>query len=254
MKQCKDCGKNKELSDFYKNKLMSEGYVNRCKECKKSYQREYGQVKKEDISKKSAVYREKNRDKINAQKKRHYEENKERLLATQKQYYEQNKQEVLDRNKKYRDANKDKVAETSKKYVQDNKDKIRAYKKQWRADNKDRVNELTRKRDKERRKTDINYKIKSNLRGRLYKAVKGLAKSDTTLNLLGCDIDYLKAHLELRFEYGMSWENYGEWHIDHITPCASFDLSDPEEQEECFHYTNLQPLWAEDNLKKGSND
>ena len=68
--------------------------------------------------------------------------------------------------------------------------------------------------------------------------------------LTGADIDVVKAHLERQFVDGMTWENRGAWHVDHIRPCASFDLTDPEQQRQCFHYTNLQPLWAEDNLAK----
>ena len=246
MRICEACCVNKELSEFCSTDEI-------CEDCREKIA---GILTLEEQNKernRGKKYREKNREKINAQKREHYRKNKERISQEQKDYYEQNKQEVLDRNKKYRDENKESVEATNKQYYENNKAKIRAYRKQWRADNKDRVNELTRIRSKERRKTDINYKIKGNLRGRLYKAVKGLAKSDTTLNLLGCDIEYLKTHLELRFDNGMSWDNYGEWHIDHIAPCVSFDLSNSEEQEECFHYTNLQPLWAEDNLKKGIN-
>ena len=62
-----------------------------------------------------------------------------------------------------------------------------------------------------------------------------------------------KKYLEAKFQYGMSWENYGEWHVDHIKPCSSFNLEDPEEQKKCFHYKNLQPLWAKDNLAKGAS-
>ena len=82
-------------------------------------------------------------------------------------------------------------------------------------------------------------------------ALKNANKSDSTMNLVGCDIDSLRLHLEKLFEDGMNWDNHGEWHIDHIRPCASFDLTDPEQQRVCFHYTNLQPLWAKDNLSKG---
>lgn len=63
----------------------------------------------------------------------------------------------------------------------------------------------------------------------------------------------LKKHLEIKFTKGMSWENYGKWHVDHIKPCAKFDLTKESEQRKCFHYTNLQPLWAIDNFKKGAN-
>ena len=89
-------------------------------------------------------------------------------------------------------------------------------------------------------------------RSRTYLALKkGFYKSNKTINFLGCSPTFLKTYIESQFKDGMSWGNYGQWHIDHIKPCASFDLSKPEEQRKCFHYTNLQPLWAKDNLSKG---
>jgi hypothetical protein len=69
--------------------------------------------------------------------------------------------------------------------------------------------------------------------------------------MLGCTIEELWKHLEKKFKPGMTKENHGKWHVDHIIPCAIFDLSKPEEQIKCFHYTNLQPLWAIDNIRKG---
>lgn len=79
-------------------------------------------------------------------------------------------------------------------------------------------------------------------------------KHQSTFELLGCTLEELYAHIEAQFLPGMSWGNYGHdtWHIDHIKPCASFDLTDPEQQRVCFHYTNLQPLWAIDNIRKGA--
>ena len=78
-------------------------------------------------------------------------------------------------------------------------------------------------------------------------------KSDRTIKLLGCSFSELVSYLERQFKEGMSWDNYGRqgWHMDHIVPCAAFDLTDPDQQKKCFHYTNLQPLWAKDNLEKG---
>ena len=69
---------------------------------------------------------------------------------------------------------------------------------------------------------------------------------------LGCTREDLTTHLEGLFQDGMTWDNYGDWHIDHIKPCSKFDLSTEKAQAECFHYTNLQPLWAKDNLSKGA--
>ena len=75
-------------------------------------------------------------------------------------------------------------------------------------------------------------------------------KAKSTLELIGCSISELRAHIEAQFKPGMTWANHGKWHIDHIRPCASFNLTDPEQQRQCFNYKNLQPLWAEENLRK----
>jgi hypothetical protein len=102
--------------------------------------------------------------------------------------------------------------------------------------------------------TNLNYHIAWNLRAKVRMALHGRAKTASTLNLLGCSLDDFIRHLESLFTFGMTWENYGlrGWHIDHKRPCASFDLSQPAQQRACFHYTNLQPLWAFDNLSKGN--
>lgn len=110
--------------------------------------------------------------------------------------------------------------------------------------------EYKRKYIKLRIENDINFRITKNIRTRIYASVKGLKKYNT-IKLTGCSIDELKSHLETNFKNGMSWSNYGKWHIDHIIPCASFNMSNIDEQIKCFHYTNLQPLWAIDNIKKG---
>ena len=93
-----------------------------------------------------------------------------------------------------------------------------------------------------------------NLRNRINGALGGINKSASTQELLGCSVDEFVSYLESKFTDGMTWENRGRsgWHIDHIRPCATFDLTDPEQQRQCFHYTNLQPLWAKQNLSKGS--
>lgn len=102
-----------------------------------------------------------------------------------------------------------------------------------------------------RRKSDPVYRIKEIIRAGIWAAIKGKKKS-RTVDLVGCSISELKLYLEKKFLNGMSWDNYGlfGWHIDHIRPCASFDLSDLAQQKQCFHYSNLQPLWWQDNLSK----
>jgi hypothetical protein len=106
----------------------------------------------------------------------------------------------------------------------------------------------------ERYRTDPQFKIAVVLRKRVVLALKarGASKSKSLRDLLGCSIPHLKAHLEARFAEGMTWANHGEWHIDHIMPCAAFDLTREDEQHRCFHYSNLQPLWAEENIRKSA--
>ena len=96
-------------------------------------------------------------------------------------------------------------------------------------------------------------KIKRNLRRRVHHAIRGNYKSDNTFNLIGCSPMFFKEYIESLFTDDMSWDNYGEWHIDHIVECFRFDLSLEEEQRKCFHYTNQRPLWGKDNLSRPRN-
>lgn len=108
---------------------------------------------------------------------------------------------------------------------------------------------------KKRKAADPNYRIKFLMRNRIWMALqRGVAKAGPTVELLGCTIPEFKIHIESLWLPGMTWDNYGKlvWHIDHIKPCKSFDLTDPEQQRICFHYTNTRPLWAKDNLSKGA--
>jgi len=106
---------------------------------------------------------------------------------------------------------------------------------------------------KNRQKTDADFKLRGVLRSRISTAIKRNPKAARTMVLIGCSITELRKHLESQFEPGMTWDNHSThgWHIDHIIPCKHFNLTDPEQQKICFHYTNLQPMWAKDNLSKG---
>lgn len=137
----------------------------------------------------------------------------------------------------WRVANKEKDKLTKNKYYQDNKPKI--------------INQI-RERSKLRRQTDPAFKLLCNLRRRLLNALHGNTKTLRTKELLGCTPEELKSYLSKLFEQGMTWENYGEWHVDHVIPCSSFNMLLEEDQKKCFHFNNLQPLWAVDNLKKSA--
>ena len=121
--------------------------------------------------------------------------------------------------------------------------------KEYYNKNKERINEVRRLTQQKRRDEDPVFRIRKNMGSRIYLAVRNKGK---TMELTGCSKEDLYKYLESKFTEGMTWDNYGEWHIDHILPCASFNLENPEEQKKCFHWTNLQPLWALDNIRKGA--
>lgn len=155
-------------------------------------------------------------------------------------------------NKYYYRKNKKYLRKYSKKYYQSNKQKIKISMDIWRKNNRQKLNKIIREWQKKKIKTDINFRLARLFRGRIQKALKKYKKSEKSKVLLGCSIEFLKKYLEKKFKKGMTWENYGfyGWHIDHIIPCCKFDLSKPKEQCKCFHYNNLQPLWAKVNLIK----
>jgi len=107
--------------------------------------------------------------------------------------------------------------------------------------------------NKKKYKEDPYYKAVFLIRSRIGKVLRerNIGKQHKTYDLLGCSKKEFTKYFESKFTEGMSWENHGEWHVDHIRPCCSFNLTNEEEQKACFHYTNLQPLWAKDNLSKG---
>lgn len=126
--------------------------------------------------------------------------------------------------------------------------------KDWKLRNSVKYKLNYQTRHIERMKTDIQYKLKQRLRQRLLVALKGNYKAGSAVDDLGCSIQFLKTYLEMKFAEGMTWSNYGRhgWHIDHIRPLAEFDLTDPEQFKQACHYSNLQPLWSSDNLRKGA--
>lgn len=262
---CPVCGNN-----FEKSKHNSHR-----KYCSKTCSEK---IRKEKKALNDKKYREKNRDVLIKKKKNYYqknreiqllkcktwrENNKEHKAKTDKEYLLKNRERLLEYKKDYYQKNKKHLSEIGKNYRKEKADEIREY----RLKNRDRI--LKRKRDwsrenikhvlqyaKNKRDTDIQYKIRNSIRNRINSAIvyQKTTKHSSSLKLLGCSIQNAKEHIEKQFKEGMTWDNYGHktWHIDHIIPCAAFDLTDPEQQKKCFHYTNLQPLWWHENLSKGA--
>lgn len=152
---------------------------------------------------------------------------------------------------------------------EENKERDRLLKHEWYLRNKERHQQTCKQYDvlhheemkewkrnyklayeKQRYKKDLFHRLKCILRSRLYQALKEEQKTGSAVSDLGCSIKEFKKYLESQFRLGMTWDNQGDWHIDHVRPLSSFNLSNPDEVKQACHYSNLQPLWAEENLQK----
>lgn len=212
MKECITCKKVKKCNNFYKSIKHKDGYFNICKQCNKEK----------------------------------YISNKEEKIKYQKEYNKNNQEKIQSYNKIYQKNYYKNNQEKIQSYIIKNKDKIKISNKEWREKNKEKINRHSRIKYKE----DTQYKLKNILRSRFYSLLKN-KKEKSIISLIGCSIEELKIYLEQQFKSEMTWENHGViWEIDHIKPCISFDLSLEEEQKQCFHYTNLQPLFKTTQIAK----
>jgi hypothetical protein len=230
-KFCGKCKISKSLDAFGLDKDSPDGRRYECKACRSEHEKNLYKVSKEKHLIRIKRYKDKNRETIREKGRAYYHSH-------------------LEQAKEYRKEHSIEKAETDRKYRESHREYFAVYSKDYQKRNRHRLREKSRIYLKQRRKTDIVFKIRGNLRSRIYKAIRGLVKSARTEELVGCSIDDLMRYLENKFLPGMSCDNYGKWHIDHIVPCCLFDLSKPEEQRRCFNYTNLQPLWAVDNMRK----
>lgn len=235
--KCGWCGALKDISEF--RKRSNGNPRNECAECSRDSAKKRYQKNKEQIIYRNKLYYLNNKQSKQQYDKKRYYDNIDANKIKCKRRYDDNKEEIKSKRKAYYNKNRDRHIQVVNKYLNENKSAVRQ---------RQRINHHKRKL------CDLQYKLKRNLRARILQAIKSNLKSANTCNLIGCSIYCLKKHLESKFQNGMSWLNHGVhgWHIDHIIPCSSFDLSKPEEQFKCFHYSNLQPLWSIDNLKKGN--
>lgn len=181
-----------------------------------------------------------------------------RAAAWLKEYREKNKEACKQRCLSWRMRNPEKVKELNRRgHARAMADpakveKARQRTREWNKNNPGRATAQKR----ERRKTDLNFKLRSHARSRLWQILKKYdgIKRESAIKLLGCSIDDFKKHIESQFRPGMTWDNWSPngWHIDHIKPLAVFDFTDLKQQQEALHYTNMQPLWWMENLLKAA--
>lgn len=204
----------------------------------------YWQANKESLCRRQKEYRKENKDRILEQKRASYDDEKKRKKRA---YYEANRERILRQKQEYYLRNKDRIQE----YREANKEHISELNSIYHR--KHRLRMRPRKRENDiRRRENPHERVALNLRGKLNKVIKGDYRKPID-EFVGCDHEKFREHFEARFLPGMTWDNHGQlWQVDHIRPCCTFDLTDPEQQRECFHYSNLQPLWTKDNLRKAN--
>jgi len=217
MKTCTRCGVAFPATEEYfnKHKAGKHGLESRCKKCRREQREQY--LQRPEVKK---------REQERSQRRWENIENKKKQKEYDRQRWQDPEHKEAQRQARQKLLQDDEVKENRQKY---RREYVRA-----------------------KRLNDPSFKIRLYMSSRINMSLKcKVKKSAATMELVGCSKEEFKKHIEKQFDTGMSWNNHGMWHIDHIVPCASFDLTDPEQQRLCFHYTNLQPLWAKDNLSKG---
>ncbi len=172
-----------------------------------------------------------------------------------RRYHYENRAKILARKRLYSKTNREKCNESTKCWLAAHPGYISQHNKEYYKKNKEKLLKKNAVWQTRQRQTNPLFRLRQNLSDRIHHCLTNSRSRDMTLKLTGCTIEFLKGWLESRFQPGMSWENYGRsgWHVDHVIPCKAFDFSDPEQVRQCFHYSNLQPLWAADNLRKASS-
>jgi hypothetical protein len=222
-KDCKKCCSDRAIKyrecNYERHKVVSK---------------QYRDANKDTINKKISEYRVANKHKRNE----YYAKNREKLKAANKASYDKNRDVNIQKRKDWYSNNKDRHSDARSAYAAENKDRLRSARRKW---------------ENNRLRNDVDYRLRKKLSGRIREAAKGMyKKSSATEKLIGCDLGAFKVYIESLFLEGMNWGNWAQfgWHIDHKTPLSWFDLSKEEDRAKAFHYTNMQPLWWQDNIKK----
>jgi hypothetical protein len=213
-KVCSKCNEEKNVCEFGNSKSSKDGLLYCCKECNSERGRKYTK------------------------------ENYQKTLEQHRKWTAKNPEWVYNRHKKWREENPEKIKEMRQNWLEKNPEKRKEYRKNYKP--------RKQEQRKERRDVDPVFNLTNRMRSRIWKYTKllNITKKNTTFEIVGCSPQELKEHLENKFVPGMTWENRTEWHIDHIIPLSSAKTED--ELYKLCHYTNLQPLWAEENLKKSN--
>lgn len=219
VKRCKVCGALKNLDEFYRDKRTKNGHLFCCKACGKE------------------------------QNKKWRSENPEKVRETKRRWKDKN----LEKERRWWAENPEKARGYARKWRAKNAENIRKAEKRWRAENHERFKEICRRAKKKYLSTP-KRKLHKTISGGVYKSLNGSKAGRSWEGLVGYTVNDLKKRLERLFQPGMSWDNYGQWHVDHIIPMSAFNFktSSDTDFKKCWALKNLQPMWAKDNIKKSN--
>ena len=214
-KKCTKCGEVKELGEFHKDRRSRDGRQGRCRLC------------------------------VNQCSKQHYQANKEKVKQRSKQHYQANKEKIKQHKKQYLEKNKEKIKQYDKQYKQEHKEEI----KQYNQEHKEKI----KQRRKNRYHSDPLYRMVHSYRTAVRRAFDATKqnKNCKSFDLLGTTKERFYEYIDQQLQPGMTWDNMGEWHLDHIKPINL--ATNEQEAIELSHYTNFRPLWAEDNISRPSD-
>lgn len=263
MKKCTKCNIEKSNDDFHKSSKSKDGLKSNCKECvlskekerrstdtykerARKYNKSISNEKKELYKERKKGYYRKNKERILSKNKKYREENEDSIKVTGKRYREENKEKMSIRRKEYRD--RPDVKAKRKEWEKNNPEKIKSYRETYSKSDSIRVHRKNWYKSIRKRKPYVLAWRK--LLTNTLKRINGKKESET-IKLLGYSAIQLKEHIENLFLEGMSWDNYGKWHIDHIKMVSTFDIDTPIDIINSLN--NLRPLWAEDNCSRKFN-
>ena len=283
IKVCNTCRTIKYVTEFYKDKSKKDNYRTQCKTCNDNRRKKYLEENKDQISNAQKQYYNQNKDTIAKYRKEYCNENKDKLLDFHKDYYKRNRIKLLEHkheyyienqdkiiayNKEYRVENKEKLYENHKEYYnqnsekilqhqkefrEQNKDRLIEHRKEFHEQNKDRLNQYRRNYEKNQRDNNPIVRLKENIRKRISQTLKSNSKASNTIELFGCNKEFFYFWIKWQMSSDISDDEFKtNWHIDHVKPISSFNLSNKEEQYEAFCWTNCAPLLKSKNLSKGA--
>ena len=238
MKRCSKCGEFKSLEGFDRNASQKDGRHGWCKECSREGRRDHYRKNREQVLARNKAYFENNRASVQAKRNEywHLPHNRQRRNARTNELYKEGRRRAYFMEYYRRPEVKEKRMKITREWARRNRSKMTEY-------------------IVHRHRGDPEFRLRRNLARAVHGYIKrhGGVKAHATIELVGCSRFELRCFLEKRFKPGMAWDNYGKvWDVDHIVPCSHFNLQDKNQQRDCFHYSNLQPLFKEDNRRKSN--